>query len=289
MDAKSSDVQVMTAKQAAILAFVFPTIALVLTVAVRKCDGWSILLYALTYFCFIPIMTFGLYMSVTGNGSRWINGFDWQKIGPDRAPDYAAYIGLWIAIGSAVMMIGLAAVLWNFIFMIVLLLTGLVVMLLPNALIAWKRGQSKIPKRRHFTVKGAWALTLAIMIVATVPTGFILAENSNESTVVVTLEEDDFTVEAPMFDHTFAYSDVDSLELIEDFDHGVRISGYATGTISSGHYRNGTLGDYELASYTHTSSCIVIFVDGSAYAFNQISNGDTMALYEELQERTGLR
>lgn len=278
----------ITAKQAAVLAFVFSAAALILTALARPCDIWTIFLDAVIYFCFVPMVVLGIYMVVTGRGGRWINGIDWERVGRNRQEDYVSYLGLWIAVGSAVMMVGLAAIMWNLLVTIGLIVLGTVLILVPFAVVSGERGPSRVPARRQFTRKEAGALTLAALLVATVPTGLLMAEHSSESAVAITLGAEDFTVTAPMFDHTFSYEGVDSLELVENFDHGRRIAGYATGTISSGHYRNETLGDYELASYSQVSSCIVIFVGGAAYAFNQSYETATVNLYAELQERTGL-
>ena len=136
-----------------------------------------------------------------------------------------------------------------------------------------------------FPSKGSVAAVVIIFALATIPVSYAASSISTDGQIGITLDEENFTVVGPMFDHTFVYSDIEQFYLDEDFDKGKRKMGYGTSTIKSGKFQNSQFGNYELASYAKVKPCIVIMVDSEYYAFNQASDKETQDLFTELKER----
>jgi len=229
-----------------------------------------------------PCLVSGLYMYLEGKGAKSINGIDLSGFSDSELKNYSSFFGFYMAMGSIVLMIGLGVLLNSLIIGIVLMIVSIVIMIGP-ALTMKERGRKK-----RFVEKPASHKVMVFLLVslmAVVP--MIVMENSSFNTESVTVDfgTDSFRVKAPMFDHTFEYDKVEMLGCDPDFDKGTRISGYATPTISSGTFKNGQFGSYQLASYTKVDTCIFFEYEGKYYAFNQINDRDTENAYEILKSK----
>lgn len=273
----------MNWKYATSAAFVIPTLILVILVSIKECDIWSVMIYATALYCGFPMMIAGFYMTFTGKGYRWMNiGVDWYSVGETTARKYAAYFGKYLVVSSALLTISISLIMVDLYLMLATMAVSLCIMFLPVVKIHSKKDPSYYQDVPSVSSSKAWILTILVSAMVAVPVGYFLLEGSNTENVTVDVYEDRFTVKAPMFDKTFYYDKIDSFVLNEDFDKGKRISGYGTFEIKSGHFRNSELGDYQLASYAKVVPCIVLFVNGDAYAFNQESADDTVKIFEVL-------
>lgn len=229
-----------------------------------------------------PCLVSGLYMYLEGRGAKSINGINLSDFSDTELRNYSSFFGFYMAIGTAVLMIGLGILLNNMIIGIVLMVVSIAVMLVP-ALTMKERGRKK--KFVEKSVSNKVIIFLMVSVLAVVP--MVVLENSsfNTETVTVDFGTDSFNVKAPMFDHTFEYDKVEMLGYDPDFDKGTRVIGYATPTISSGTFKNGQFGSYQLASYTKVDTCIFFEYEGKYYAFNQISDRETLEVYEILKSK----
>ena len=104
--------------------------------------------------------------------------------------------------------------------------------------------------------------------------------------ITYTCGEDALQIEAS-YDSglVLSYSDVDTVELREDFDMGMRVVGFASARLSLGTFQNEELQDYTLYAYNSCDSMILICSGDKYLAFNAKTAEETQNLYESLLER----
>ncbi len=237
---------------------------------------------AIDFFVMFPIIMMSAYMWLTGKGAKFINGVDWSKLNEQETKNKVSSIGFWIMISMIIVMYGLAVIpshVW-----IGLGILGVGSVLAIVIAIKTVAGGNSRPMISLDSVK-ALSILLVVTLVSLVPTTYIMTEFTSSESVDVTVGNESFTVKAPMFDHTFTYSEIDEIRYDADFDKGSRRMGYGTDIISSGKWKNAEFGNYELAAYTKVRSCIVISVGGDIYAFNQSSDDATLNLFNDLKNR----
>ena len=83
------------------------------------------------------------------------------------------------------------------------------------------------------------------------------------------------------------YTQMESIELREDFDMGTRVMGYGSFQLSMGFFQNEELGDYTLYAYNDCESMILIRSGEKYLAINARNEEETLALYETLLEKVG--
>lgn len=276
------------------IGLILPSFVLAVLFIAKDLDIWSIFLAVVLLYCFFPVVMMGVYMWVTGNGHRWINGPDWTKMSKTTIVQGTRVVGLAMAVAMAAIMLGVsilfAEIGKNTTIGVLAMIIGTVACIAITAYSVatvskksfeekWRIQSPKAPSRNSvIIVTGLLALSM-------VPIGYAVSEMGTDGTINITINDEDFTVTGPMFDHTFVYSEVDLFYLDENFEKGKRKMGYGTSTIKSGKFQNSQFGDYELASYAKIIPCVVIMVDSEYYAFNQSSDDLTHALYQKLQEK----
>lgn len=280
----------MTGKGAAV--FALAAIAVSVTTVMLLDVSLSLkTLGLITYVCFLPISTLGVYMWATGNGYRWINGPDWKGMNDEQTRFCVSKIGLYMTAGITMMTYGIASMLYSFpmglIFLAIAMAAGLVLTLYP--VLRYSKA-SKIGNVR-FQSKGArtgWTAAVLATAIIVIPTAAIFNAMDDSSEVEIALDGTSMRLKGPFVNETISYNDMTSLSLDEDFDRGRRVNGLSDSNMQSGAYRNSS-GDYTLSAYRSCPSCIVLVTaDGSLYAFNQQTEGATSELYTAIKERAGL-
>lgn len=240
-------------------------------------DWFNMFLYGIFAFCSIPLAIYGVYMWSTGNGWRWINGYDWSSMSENQKRGVASRVGKYMAVSMVLFMVSLPILLSNIVIGLVLIAISSVIILIP---FVYHRNDAYEPP----PVGNMNAISGVTLVCITCLAAPFISMGSSDS-VTVTFGEESFTVSAPMFDHSFRYDDIVEHELDKDFDKGSRVWGFGTPFIMSGTFENGEFGRYELASFAKVDYCIVISVGGEIYAFNQSTDEATQACYEELLSR----
>lgn len=264
-----------------VLSILVPA-AITLAIYLVSRTVFNTLIYGLFAFISVPIAFEGVYMMTTGGAYRFLNiGIDWTKVGEEKARNVSSHYGIFMVICGIGLMVGLSfMVSMRFAIGITLLVISIVIVLIP---LAFSKKMLDTPRRRY--TNGTAVLLVVLCTVLTAVPAACLGTTGDGVSVTVEMNDDSFTVKAPMFDHTFRYSDVSHIEIVDDFDFGSRMFGYAGANIVSGKWHNGSFGDYELAAFRSNHRCIAISVGGSMYAFNKESAADTTALFDQLNAR----
>ena len=99
-------------------------------------------------------------------------------------------------------------------------------------------------------------------------------------------DDKEFTVEATYYDDlTINYADIESIELDDSFDVGMRVYGFNSARFNLGNYKNEEFGNYTIYAYTQCDSCVVIKIGGKTLAINGIDEEQTRSIYNEIYSR----
>lgn len=102
----------------------------------------------------------------------------------------------------------------------------------------------------------------------------------------VAIDGETFTVDSTYYgETTFALDDIQTVQYVEDFDGGLRTSGFGSAKLELGNFENEK---YKYLSYRYTSvdACVVLFTKHGIIAVNRPTEEETVALYEELLIKT---
>lgn len=100
--------------------------------------------------------------------------------------------------------------------------------------------------------------------------------------------QDSFTVDSPFYNElSVKYSDIDSIELRDEFDPGVRVMGFGSARLLMGNFKNDEFGNYTLYAYTGADSCIVIRSGDETLVIAGGDTGETEKIYKELSAKAG--
>ena len=84
---------------------------------------------------------------------------------------------------------------------------------------------------------------------------------------------------------TIEYKNIKSVAQKEDFEFGNRSFGVGNSKISSGKFRNDTLGNYDLYAYANNTNVIIINTKDGYVVFNQEDTKKTDAMFDKLKEK----
>lgn len=106
--------------------------------------------------------------------------------------------------------------------------------------------------------------------------------------ITYTLGDDGLKIESTVASGLeVSYEEMDEIQLVEDFDKGVRAMGYGSFRLSMGFFQNEALGDYTLYAYNNCESVILIRSGEKYLAINARTEEETLAMYETLLEKLG--
>ena len=262
------------------LAVIGPTLALLFLLAGNKDTIQLIYPIIVLYVCF-PIIVMGMFFWITGRGKKSINGIDWSKYSEEDAKKLVSRTGFWIMISIIVMLYGLSLIFVDFWIGITVVVVSVIFVVVSVIVLFVKKVEKPLPTMDSVKAISVFLLVAAVSLV---PTTYLLSEGIMGEDVAVTINDDSFTVKAPMFDHTFRYDEIE-ISYDADFDKGSRRMGYNDMKISSGKFHNDEFGNYELASYTAVKPCIIITVGEDKYAFNQDSDASTLEMFNTLKAK----
>lgn len=132
-----------------------------------------------------------------------------------------------------------------------------------------------------------WGVVLTVIVICIslgIPLYMYLYAGSGS--VEIALTENSVSVEAPYCKLTFAYSEIESIELRTEWNRGKRTKGLSNSQMQSGNYKNEEFGDYLCATYTSSDVYIVIKRGNEkTVVLNQTDNAATEALLRNIQEK----
>ena len=131
-------------------------------------------------------------------------------------------------------------------------------------------------KKKYRMIGIIVTLVLAILFAALIPlmfTGNITVEYGNAG----------FKIEADYFeDLTVGYNEVDSVELVEDFDRGTRVYGFGGSKLLMGTFESHTYGKYTLYAYTKCDYGVVVRSGEKTLIITGKDKVETEKIYEKL-------
>ena len=131
-------------------------------------------------------------------------------------------------------------------------------------------------KKKYKVIGIIVTLVLAILFAVLIPlmfTGNITVEYGNAG----------FKIEADYFeDLTVGYNEVDSVELVEDFDRGTRVYGFGGSKLLMGTFESDTYGKYTLYAYTKCDYGVVVRSGEKTLIITGKDKVETEKIYEKL-------
>ncbi len=128
-----------------------------------------------------------------------------------------------------------------------------------------------------------WGKISTIMLALTVALVMIILLSGNIRYVI---ENNSLKIKATYYtDITVNLKDIDSIELISEFDKGTRTNGFGSPRLSLGTFENNELGTYTLYSYTETDRAIVLKDGESILVLTAENNAETEKLYNNLKKK----
>ncbi len=265
--------------------YAIATIAIILAVCIVELlimDSWlDLIMTAILMTCGYVCLVLGLYMFLEAKGEKNINGMDWSSMTEEEIRNVLSYWGLFMIIGSILLMLALAVIMSYITYGIALIVASVAFPVAPLAVRNRAKKKPFVPRARGTKIT-VFALAT---VIAVVPSVYILNYVENEEAISIEFTDSQLVIRAPMANGTYDYSGIEELTLDPDFDKGKRIMGYGTTVICSGTYDNSAFGQYTLASYTKVDSCIFFHYEGEYYAFNQFDAELTLQAYETLLEK----
>lgn len=104
--------------------------------------------------------------------------------------------------------------------------------------------------------------------------------------VTVTYGENSFTVDSTYWSAlTVEYDAIDTLEYQESHPEGIRLNGFASGTLLLGIFEDEDCGQYTRYTYSRCKESVLLLVDGKILRVNGTDEAATKAIYDTLLER----
>ncbi len=102
----------------------------------------------------------------------------------------------------------------------------------------------------------------------------------------ISLGDNAVTVDASFWDDvSISYSDIDSVEYVENGVDGSRIYGFGSARLLLGSFKNDELGTYTRFTYTGDKPCIVLTLDENIIVLGTDNEQTTLEIYETLAEK----
>ncbi len=175
-------------------------------------------------------------------------------------------------------------------FILPILLIPLVILILSCTLYSYfyyrkqvREGMAPIPeepltKKRLFNILGI----LLILLLLGAVLGYIMFTGD----IQVHLNEASLTIEADFWsDLTVDYNAITSIEYLEEGVRGIRISGFSSGRLALGTFRNEEYGNFTLYAYTGCDATVLLRSGERILMVGGKTPEATLEIYESLKER----
>ena len=144
--------------------------------------------------------------------------------------------------------------------------------------------KSEAPKSSKLSHRATIIISLILVAVTAVVCILLCFTGELE----ITLNESSFTIKADYYeDITVDYSDIESIEYRENTTAGERVFGFGTPQLLMGRFKNEEFGNYTRYSYTKSSACVVMTVNGETLVVGEESNEATKEFYDSLSKNIG--
>lgn len=152
----------------------------------------------------------------------------------------------------------------------------------------WKRmaKEGKVPKKPTMPStqlgKTARGLSITAIVVILLLVGIVMVTGE----VGISYDESSFTLKATYGSNlTVDYERISEIELVESYDAGSRVYGFASARLNLGQFQNEEFGTYTLYAYTGAKQAVIVRCDEQILVIAVGDGGETRAVYDTLLER----
>ena len=236
----------------------------------------------------LPLILIGSYL-LTGKGSKAVSGLNTaspERLAKINVKEVTKAAGAFVIILSVLIYLFMKAVQFDpaqsWVFLAAILLFTVIALIYINRAERFKRRPGD-PEQEEF--KPLSRKAVAVILLSTIALLSVTVLLTFSGSVNVSVGEDHLSVESFMVNETIAYSEISSVEIIDDFQAGHRVMGFGGFSIQSGEFSNDMFGDYTLARYTDVGKVVAVHHSGGVLVFNQNSDAATSAAYDQLIAR----
>ncbi|KQM09934.1 hypothetical protein AOA81_06830 [Methanomassiliicoccales archaeon RumEn M2] len=236
----------------------------------------------------LPLILIGSYL-LTGKGSKAVSGLNTaspERLAKINVKEVTKAAGAFVIVLSVLIYLFMKTIQFDparsWVFLVAILLFTAIALIYINRAERFKRRPGD-PEQEEF--KPLSRKTVAAILLSTIALLSVTVLLTFSGSVNVSVGETHLSVESFMVDETIAYSEISSVEIIDDFRAGHRVMGFGGFSIQSGEFSNDMFGDYTLARYTDVGKVVAVHHSGGVLVFNQNSDAATSAAYDQLISR----
>lgn len=236
----------------------------------------------------LPLILIGSYL-LTGKGSKAVSGLNTaspERLAKINVKEVTKAAGAFVIVLSVLIYLFMKTIQFDparsRVFLAAILLFTAIALIYINRAERFKRRPGD-PEQEEF--KPLSRKTVAAILLSTIALLSVTVLLTFSGSVNVSVGETHLSVESFMVDETIAYSEISSVEIIDDFQAGHRVMGFGGFSIQSGEFSNDMFGDYTLARYTDVGKVVAVHHSGGVLVFNQNSDAATSAAYDQLISR----
>jgi hypothetical protein len=236
----------------------------------------------------LPLILIGSYL-LTGKGSKAVSGLNTaspERLAKINVKEVTKAAGAFVIVLSVLIYLFMKTIQFDparsWVFLAAILLFTAIALIYINRAERFKRRPGD-PEQEEF--KPLSRKTVAAILLSTIALLSVTVLLTFSGSVNVSVGETHLSVESFMVDETIAYSEISSVEIIDDFRVGHRVMGFGGFSIQSGEFSNDMFGDYTLARYTDVGKVVAVHHSGGVLVFNQNSDAATSAAYDQLISR----
>ncbi|MDD4454551.1 MAG: DUF3784 domain-containing protein, partial [Candidatus Methanomethylophilaceae archaeon] len=209
----------------------------------------------------LPLILIGSYL-LTGKGSKAVSGLNTaspERLAKINVKEVTKAAGAFVIVLSVLIYLFMKTIQFDparsWVFLAAILLFTAIALIYINRAERFKRRPGD-PEQEEF--KPLSRKTVAAILLSTIALLSVTVLLTFSGSVNVSVGETHLSVESFMVDETIAYSEISSVEIIDDFRAGHRVMGFGGFSIQSGEFSNDMFGDYTLARYTDVGKVVAV-------------------------------
>lgn len=253
-------------------------------VAAELLTGYTTLRLLVLLLVIIPLTMIGGYL-LTGKGSMMVAGLNTaspEEVAKINVEAVTRATGVIVIVSSVMIYLFFKVMEYFWVTLIGFIAFVVAALIYVNTAERFKRRPGD-PEQKEFKPMSRKAVAaVAVSVFALLG---VLILFSFTGSVNVSLGDTHLSVESTMVSENIAYSDITTVEIIDDFSAGQRVMGFGGFSISSGTFSNDLFGEYTLAKYNGVGKVVAVHHSGGVLVFNQDSDAATLAVCDQLMAK----